>query len=62
MTNAIPGWIGHAGFYLMLAFLFGFLGGHLGFAIAMLIPLFILAYLENRYENGGEKPDPMHFE
>lgn len=48
----VPNWIGQTGLVLALLFCGAFLGGWLSVAVPLLIPLFALVVLENRYERG----------
>jgi hypothetical protein len=50
--SRVPNWIGHTGLVLALIFCGAFLGGLLWVAVPLLIPLFALIVLENRYERG----------
>jgi hypothetical protein len=48
----VPKWIGLVGLVLALIFCAAFLGGMLWVAIPLVIPLFALIVIENRYERG----------
>jgi Flp pilus assembly protein TadB len=46
----MPHWIGQVGLVLALIFCGAFLAGQLWLAVLLMIPLFALVVLENRYE------------
>ena len=48
----VPLWIGYVGLALSMIFCGSFLAGQLWVAIVLLIPLFALVVIENRYERG----------
>jgi len=48
----VPHWIGQVGLVLSLIFCGSFLGGAWWVGVLLLIPLFAVVVLENRYERG----------